>query len=167
MQVAALDAGLAHLASLLPGVDPLTPGAGAAGGAGFGLLAWGATLEPGSAAVAALIGLPAAAAAASVVITGEGSFDGQSAAGKVPAHVAEAAGRDTRGAGRGAHRTGCRHLGLRRIRSRSPSWPGPRRRRCRIRRLAPGGRSAIRARALLSRRRRHRHPSTTPVHFAR
>jgi len=91
-QVATLDAGLATLAALLPDVDPLTPGAGAAGGTGFGLLAWGATLEPGSVAVAELIGLPAAAVAASVVITGEGSFDGQSAAGKVPAHVAEAAG---------------------------------------------------------------------------
>ena len=90
--MAALDSGLAHLASLLPEVDPLTPGAGAAGGTGFGLLAWGATLEPGSVAVAELIGLPAAAAAASAVVTGEGSFDGQSAAGKVPAHVAEAAG---------------------------------------------------------------------------
>ena len=43
---------------------------------------------PGSAAVAELIGLRAAVAAASVVVTGEGSFDGQSAAGKVPAHVA-------------------------------------------------------------------------------
>ena len=42
--------------------------------------------------MAELIGLPAAAVAASVVVTGEGSFDGQSAAGKVPAHVADAAG---------------------------------------------------------------------------
>src|SRR5687768_17992450 len=31
--------------------------AGAAGGTGFGLLAWGATLVPGSAAVADLVGL--------------------------------------------------------------------------------------------------------------
>lgn len=86
-QVAALDAGLARLAALFD-VDPETPGAGAAGGTGFGLLAWGATIVPGSAAVADLIGLRAAVTAASVVITGEGSFDGQSAAGKVPAHVA-------------------------------------------------------------------------------
>jgi glycerate kinase len=70
------------------GLDPKTPGAGAAGGSGFGLLAWGALLVPGSAAVADLIGLRAAVAAASVVVTGEGSFDGQSAAGKVPTHVA-------------------------------------------------------------------------------
>ena len=90
-QVARLDAGLANLAALL-GADPSIRGAGAAGGTGFGLLAWGATLEAGAGAVAELIGLPAAAAAASVVVTGEGSFDGQSAAGKVPSHVASLAG---------------------------------------------------------------------------
>ncbi|NNH03990.1 glycerate kinase, partial [Microbacterium ulmi] len=45
-------------------------------------------LVPGSAAVAELIGLREAVAAASLVVTGEGSFDGQSAAGKAPAHVA-------------------------------------------------------------------------------
>ena len=84
--VLALDAGLGRLAGLLP-ADPSTPGAGAAGGTGFGLLAWGATLVPGSAAVADLVGLDGAVAEASVVVTGEGSFDGQSAAGKVPAHV--------------------------------------------------------------------------------
>jgi len=86
-QIAELDAGLARLAALL-GVDPSSLGAGAAGGTGYGLRAWGATIVPGSEAVADLIGLRAAVAAASVVITGEGSFDGQSAAGKVPAHVA-------------------------------------------------------------------------------
>lgn len=85
-EVLALDAALARLGELLP-ADPETPGAGAAGGTGFGLLAWGATLVPGSAAVAELVGLDAAVAAASVVITGEGSYDGQSAAGKVPARV--------------------------------------------------------------------------------
>ncbi|GAA3640203.1 hypothetical protein GCM10022200_24790 [Microbacterium awajiense] len=45
----------------------------------------------GSAAVADLIGLDAAIAGADVVVTGEGSFDGQSAGGKVPAHVAAVA----------------------------------------------------------------------------
>ncbi|MDY0908434.1 glycerate kinase [Microbacterium sp. CFBP9034] len=84
--VLALDGGLSRLAALLP-ADPDVPGAGAAGGTGFGLLAWGATLVPGSAAVAELVGLGAAVAEASVVVTGEGSYDGQSAAGKVPAHV--------------------------------------------------------------------------------
>lgn len=82
-EIAELDAGLGRLAALVD-VDPETPGAGAAGGTGFGLLAWGARLVPGADAVAELIGLPAAVAAASVVVTGEGSFDGQSAAGKAP-----------------------------------------------------------------------------------
>jgi glycerate kinase len=86
-----LDAGLARLAALVD-ADPETPGAGAAGGTGFGLLAWGARLVPGSAAVAQLVALDAAVAAASVVVTGEGSYDGQSAAGKVPAYVGSVAG---------------------------------------------------------------------------
>ena len=81
------DAGLARLATLLP-ADPQTPGAGAAGGVGFGLLAWGARLVPGAGEVAELIDLRGALAAASVVVTGEGAFDGQSAAGKAPTHVA-------------------------------------------------------------------------------
>ena len=81
------DAGLARLAKLLP-ADPQTPGAGAAGGVGFGLLAWGARLVPGAAEVAELVDLRGALAAASVVVTGEGAFDGQSAAGKAPTHVA-------------------------------------------------------------------------------
>jgi len=89
--VAVLDAGLARLAEVLgavaPGADRDAAGAGAAGGTGFGLLAWGATLVPGSGAVAELVDLGSALAAASLVITGEGSYDGQSAAGKVPAHV--------------------------------------------------------------------------------
>ncbi|MEV4686241.1 glycerate kinase [Microbacterium sp. LWH3-1.2] len=84
--IAVLDAGLARLAALVD-ADPEAAGAGAAGGTGFGLLVWGARLVPGSAAVAELVGLDAAVAAASVVVTGEGSYDGQSAAGKVPAHV--------------------------------------------------------------------------------
>ncbi len=89
--VAVLDAGLARFARVLcaeaPHADPDAAGAGAAGGTGFGLLAWGASLVPGSAAVAELVGLDDAVAVASVVITGEGSYDGQSAGGKVPAHV--------------------------------------------------------------------------------
>lgn len=89
------DAALARLASRLP-VDPETPGAGAAGGTGFGLLAWGARLVAGSAEVGELVGLPGALAEASavgptVVITGEGAFDGQSGAGKVPSYVAATA----------------------------------------------------------------------------
>jgi glycerate kinase len=81
------EAGLARLAALLP-ADPATAGAGAAGGVGFGLLSWGARLLPGAAEVAELVGLRAALGTASLVVTGEGSFDGQSSAGKAPAHVA-------------------------------------------------------------------------------
>ena len=99
---AAADRALARFAALVPRgpatvgasrPDPATPGAGAAGGAGFGLLAWGAALVPGAEAVAGLVGLPAAIVGADLVVTGEGSFDGQSAAGKVPAHVAALAAR--------------------------------------------------------------------------
>jgi len=89
--IPALDGGLARFAALVD-AEPDAAGAGAAGGTGFGLLAWGARLVPGSAAVAELVGLDAAVAAASVVLTGEGSYDGQSAAGKVPAHVGAVAG---------------------------------------------------------------------------
>ncbi|MFC4137599.1 MULTISPECIES: glycerate kinase [unclassified Microbacterium] len=81
------DAGLAALAALL-GLDPETPGAGAAGGVGGALVAWGARLLPGASEVARLIGLAEAIADADLVITGEGSYDGQSGDGKVPSFVA-------------------------------------------------------------------------------
>lgn len=87
-----LEAALRRLAELVSAagasVDPATPGAGAAGGAGFGLLLWGARMAPGAAEVGNALGLPAAVAGADVVLTGEGRFDAQSAAGKVPAYVA-------------------------------------------------------------------------------
>jgi glycerate kinase len=89
--VARADAGLRHLSAVLP-ADAMTPGAGAAGGVGFGLLAWGARLVPGAPEVAELVGLRSALAGASVVVAGEGSFDGQSAAGKAPTLVAAMAG---------------------------------------------------------------------------
>jgi glycerate kinase len=84
--VAVLDRHLARLAAHLP-ADPAAPGAGAAGGAGFGLLAWGATIALGSAALGRLLGVPGAVDGADVVVTGEGRFDAQSAAGKVPSYV--------------------------------------------------------------------------------
>ncbi|MCI0157405.1 glycerate kinase [Leifsonia shinshuensis] len=81
---AAVDPATPGVGSL---VDPATPGAGAAGGAGYGLLIWGATLSAGAAAVGEAIGLPASIASADAVLTGEGRFDSQSAAGKVPDYV--------------------------------------------------------------------------------
>lgn len=85
--IAEVDAALAAVAHLLP-ADPDRSGAGAAGGAGFALAAWGASLRSGADAVADLVGLDAAIAAADAVVTGEGSFDVSSTAGKAPAHVA-------------------------------------------------------------------------------
>lgn len=99
-----LDAGLARLAAVLeaaggggmPGpsdVSVAEPGAGAAGGTGYGLRVWGATMAPGAAAVADALGLPERIAAADLVITGEGRYDSQSASGKAPEHVAALARR--------------------------------------------------------------------------
>lgn len=86
-RVASFDDRLAAWAARFPDVDPDTPGAGAAGGVGFGLLVWGAMLAGGAAAVAEVLGLPALLDGADVVISGEGCFDGQSAVGKVPSVV--------------------------------------------------------------------------------
>lgn len=82
-----VDAALARLAELLD-LDASTSGAGAAGGVGGALVAWGARLVPGAEEVARLISLAAEVSAADVVITGEGSYDGQSGDGKVPSFVA-------------------------------------------------------------------------------
>jgi len=87
-----LESGLRRLVRFLT-ADPDAPGAGAAGGTGFGLLSWGATMAPGAAAVGEALGIPDAVAHADIVITGEGRFDAQSAAGKVPAYVAACAAR--------------------------------------------------------------------------
>jgi glycerate kinase len=97
-QVVALDAGLRHLATLVeraagrPGLAE-EPGAGAAGGAGFALAAIGARLTGGAAVVCDQVGLDAALQGASLVITGEGRLDSQTAAGKAPAEVAARAAR--------------------------------------------------------------------------
>ncbi|MEX1079623.1 MAG: glycerate kinase [Homoserinimonas sp.] len=84
--IARLDHALGVFARMVP-TDPQLPGAGAAGGTGFGMLLWGASLAPGSSAVGEALGLSAAVASASVVITGEGRFDAQSADGKVASYV--------------------------------------------------------------------------------
>ena len=93
--VAALDDGLRRWVAALSAagfdVDPARPGAGAAGGAGFGLMAWGAGLVSGSQRIAALTGLHTHLAAADVVLTGEGRFDATSLSGKLVGHVLSAA----------------------------------------------------------------------------
>ena len=68
------------------------PGAGAAGGIGFGLMSFcGATIRPGFDVVAESIGLEAKMKDVDLVITGEGSLDRQTLEGKTPAGVARCA----------------------------------------------------------------------------
>ncbi|HEX5490202.1 MAG TPA: glycerate kinase [Candidatus Udaeobacter sp.] len=70
------------------------PGAGAAGGLGFGLLTFGgATIRPGFEVVAEAAGLEQRMKDADLVITGEGSLDRQTLEGKTPAGVARLARR--------------------------------------------------------------------------
>ena len=65
------------------------PGAGAAGGLGFGLLSFcGAVIRPGFDVVAESVGLESKMKDVDVVITGEGSLDRQTLEGKTPAGVA-------------------------------------------------------------------------------
>jgi glycerate 2-kinase len=110
-QVVELDTALAGWASLLArtldlkdgptqpeGAHPMTatPGAGAAGGTGFGFLAaWGAAIEAGATAIAEVTGFAAAAASADVIITGEGRFDATSLGGKVVGHALALAAKPT------------------------------------------------------------------------
>lgn len=66
-----------------------TPGAGAAGGLGFGVLAFlGGELQSGFDTIADINGLAEAVASAGVVVTGEGRIDEQTGEGKVAAGVA-------------------------------------------------------------------------------
>ncbi len=90
-----LDATLAHFAAVVAqtvGRDlAALPGAGAAGGCGFGLALIGATLLPGAALVCDVVGLDQSLAGASLVVTGEGCLDSQTSKGKGPAEVARRA----------------------------------------------------------------------------
>ena len=68
------------------------PGAGAAGGAGFAAIAlMNAVMAPGIDLVLQLLNFTAAIEGADLVVTGEGSLDEQSLAGKAPIGVAAAA----------------------------------------------------------------------------
>jgi glycerate kinase len=95
-QLEVLERSLARLADIVSrdlGCDFRdTPGAGAAGGLGFGLLSFcGASVRPGFDVVAELVGLKAAIERADIVITGEGRLDEQTLEGKVPDGVARMA----------------------------------------------------------------------------
>jgi glycerate kinase len=68
------------------------PGTGAAGGLGFGLIAFcEAELSPGFDEVAKLLNLSAEVASSDLIITGEGSLDSQTLEGKAPVGVAKLA----------------------------------------------------------------------------
>ncbi|MFO1439892.1 MAG: glycerate kinase [Verrucomicrobiaceae bacterium] len=87
---------LARLAKIIErdlGVNPAeAPGAGAAGGLGFGLMAFcGAKLTSGFDLIADIIDLHRRVAAADLVITGEGRIDAQTLHGKGPMGVARLA----------------------------------------------------------------------------
>ena len=91
-----LDAALVHYASIIKrdlGVDVAElQGAGAAGGLGAGLIAFlGAELVSGARVVAEAAGLDERVRRADLVITGEGRLDAQTAYGKTPQFVAQAA----------------------------------------------------------------------------
>jgi glycerate kinase len=94
-QLPGLEEGLSRWAAALhaagsPEVAAL-PGSGAAGGLGAALLAVGARLRSGAALVAAAVGLTEELSHAELVLTGEGSLDAQTAAGKTVSLVVAAA----------------------------------------------------------------------------
>jgi glycerate kinase len=91
-----LERALAKLADVVSkefGVDYRDdPGAGAAGGLGFGLMSFcGARIRPGFDVVAEAVGLESKMKDVDLVITGEGSLDRQTLEGKTPAGVAQLA----------------------------------------------------------------------------
>lgn len=97
--VSTLDAGLTVLRDRLAAAlgerardAALAPGAGAAGGVGYAALAvLGAVRRPGVEVVLELVALTDRIVGADLVITGEGSLDGQSLGGKTPVGVARLA----------------------------------------------------------------------------
>lgn len=93
-----LDKGLALLNQILKTQLEINcgdvPGAGAAGGTGFGILSFlGGRLEPGIEEIMRLTQLEDRIAEADLVITGEGQIDGQSLMGKAPIGIARLAKR--------------------------------------------------------------------------
>ncbi|MGM1075070.1 glycerate kinase [Streptomyces sp. H28] len=93
-----LDVALAHFAKIVEeAVGPraaayaVSPGAGAAGGIGYGALLLGARFRPGIEVMLDVLGFAPALERADLVITGEGSLDPQTLHGKAPAGVAAAA----------------------------------------------------------------------------
>jgi glycerate 2-kinase len=95
-QVETLERDLRHWSQLVSNWtgrdDAQRAGAGAAGGTGFAALAlFNAEIKPGIELILDLIGFERRIAGADLVVTGEGSLDEQSLAGKAPVGVARAA----------------------------------------------------------------------------
>ncbi|WP_067438234.1 glycerate kinase family protein [Nocardioides jensenii] len=86
-----VDGILEEFAAVAGRRSSLEKGAGAAGGLGYALFLVGGARTPGIALVADAVGLRTRAAAADLVVTGEGAFDFSSRSGKVPYGVAEVA----------------------------------------------------------------------------
>ena len=97
--VKTLDAALRHFAEVVSSTrgvsrraNPEAAGAGAAGGLGFGLMAFcGAKLRSGVKIIAESVGLRERLKGCDLVITGEGRLDAQTVNGKTPAGVARVA----------------------------------------------------------------------------
>lgn len=89
-QVEILERALRNYEDVLE-VDSEFPGAGAAGGTGYGFKAvYGAEIVSGAQKIAQLVRLHKRIAAADLVITGEGAFDHQSLRGKLVGNVLQA-----------------------------------------------------------------------------
>jgi glycerate kinase len=83
-QVEELDQGLRHLAWLIPGKLEQTPGAGAAGGVGYGgMIFLQASLQPGIDTILEYTGFSDLLEQVDLVLTGEGKIDEQSLRGKL------------------------------------------------------------------------------------
>lgn len=90
-RIALVDGLLEQLAVATDRRLSLEKGAGAAGGLGFALMLLGAERRPGIELVTDAVDLTGRAAAADLVLTGEGAFDFSSRSGKVPYGVAQVA----------------------------------------------------------------------------
>lgn len=89
-QIEILDDGLTHLADMVPEIDSNVAGAGAAGGVGWGLMAFcNAKLHNGIELILDVLKFDDIIANADLIITGEGRMDNQSVQGKAPFGVAE------------------------------------------------------------------------------
>ena len=89
-EVELLEAGMAHFAKFMPHWATVMPGAGAAGGIGAGMAAFlGATIKPGVEEILKLVRFDDNLRGASLLITGEGRIDAQTAMGKAPEVIAQ------------------------------------------------------------------------------